>query len=205
MVESAGDAREQDGFELLDAKEQQKRDSIMNELYNEISSSDDDEDEEEAGSASSTPGSGKSANSDKDAATGKPATADKGAAEDATVSNPFKRRVSQKQASDALKELYGEDYSEPIGLEEGESSQLNLKDKLSAKFSSWFGRAKDKAADEVENPDSKVSAVKRKVSLTQAHLSMPSDDQAFGYRSRPLTKRLRRLPSPRKPKKAPRP
>ena len=39
-------AKGEDGFELLDAKEMQKRASIVAELYNDISSSDEDEEDD---------------------------------------------------------------------------------------------------------------------------------------------------------------
>ena len=82
------------------------------------------------------------------------------------MANPFKRQVSAA-ASEALKELYGEDYEEPIGFEEAKTSeqQVKLAEKLSAKLSSWFGRAKGIYTEELENPDSKVSQVMRKVSF----------------------------------------
>ena len=44
MVESAKEDQA-DGFTLIEAKELQKRESIMNELYQDMSSSDDDEEE----------------------------------------------------------------------------------------------------------------------------------------------------------------
>ena len=37
----------EEGFKMMDAKEQQKRDSIIGELYNDISSSDDEEEEKQ--------------------------------------------------------------------------------------------------------------------------------------------------------------
>ena len=49
MTETNTEAvQEENGFNAISAKEQQKRDSIMNELYNEISSSDDEEEEDSA-------------------------------------------------------------------------------------------------------------------------------------------------------------
>ncbi len=38
------DHQSEEGFKMMDVKEQQKRDSIIGELYNDISSSDDEED-----------------------------------------------------------------------------------------------------------------------------------------------------------------
>lgn len=47
-MKNAAEEGGEEGFTpLAEAKEMQRRESIMNELYNEISSSDEDEDEEE--------------------------------------------------------------------------------------------------------------------------------------------------------------
>ena len=46
-----------------------------------------------------------------------------------------------------------------------------MKDKLTAKLSSWFGRAKEKYSEELENPDSKVNIVKRKLASLNEDLS----------------------------------
>ena len=47
MTETNTDVQQEEGgFNMMQAKEQQKRDSIMNELYNDISSSDSDEAED---------------------------------------------------------------------------------------------------------------------------------------------------------------
>ena len=121
---------QEDGFTMISAKEQQKRDSIMNELYNDISSSD-DEDEEDSTTNSEqttggTPASSITTSSSNNSSTtsssqaGAAAASKKaqsaagaGGTSSATenaddLANPFKRQVS-KQASEALKELYGDD------------------------------------------------------------------------------------------------
>ena len=46
---------EGNGFSMISAKEKQRRDSIMSELYNEISSSDDEEDGDLAEPKASSP------------------------------------------------------------------------------------------------------------------------------------------------------
>ena len=123
--------QEESGFNPISAKEQQKRDSIMNELYNDISSSDDEDEDSSttnsdklasSAAAASNPSSSKpqsastaqtTTNTDGDGSAG-------GAAGE--LANPFKRQVSA-QASEALKELYGDDYEEPIGFEEAKTSE----------------------------------------------------------------------------------
>ena len=50
MTEANKEGQEDSGFTLISAKEQQKRDSIMNELYNDMSSSDDEEEEKKGAS-----------------------------------------------------------------------------------------------------------------------------------------------------------
>ena len=98
----------------------------MNELYNDISSSD-DEDED-----SSTTNSDKMASAAASNSSSKPQSAtaqnstnadgDGSAGAAGDLANPFKRQVSAA-ASEALKELYGEDYEEPIGFEEAKTSE----------------------------------------------------------------------------------
>ena len=131
MTESAAAAnQDKDSFNaMISAKEQQKRDSIMNELYNEISSSDDeDEDNSTANSDAKTAtsvvpaASGKSSNStgspQKPAASVEKQDGGVDGAGGGELANPFKRQVSA-QASEALRELYGDD-SEESGGEAGE-------------------------------------------------------------------------------------
>ena len=50
----------------------------------------------------------------------------------------MERRKVSKQAQEALKELYGDDYDELIGMEDQNKDQNNLKSKLQAKFGQWF-------------------------------------------------------------------
>ena len=135
MTDSAAAAnQDKDSFNaMISAKEQQKRDSIMNELYNEISSSDDeDEDNSTANSdaktATSLPAAAGSSGNNASSSPQKPASSVEkqdgadGAAGGGELANPFKRQVSA-QASEALKELYGDDYEEPIGFEEAKTSE----------------------------------------------------------------------------------
>lgn len=150
----ASESKEDSGFTLISAKEQQKRDSIMNELYNDMSSSDDEEEENSTANSEKTNQSAKAATPNKGTSTGN----SNSAAEEGGIVNPFKRQVTAAE-SEALKELYGEDYEEPIGFEATESSEQKgrLAEKLSAKLTDWFGRAKGKYAEEMKNPESKVS------------------------------------------------
>ena len=95
-----------------------------------------------------------------------------------TTSASFKKvddepkAAAQGQTTEALKELYGEDYEEPIGFEEAKTSeqQLKLADKLTAQLGSWFNKAKEKYAEELDNPDSKVNAVKRRLAILNEDL-----------------------------------
>ena len=48
---------------------------------------------------------------------------------------------------------------------------MKLKDKLTAKLTSWFGRAREKYNEELDNPDSKVSIVKRKLAALNEDLT----------------------------------
>ena len=43
-----------------------------------------------------------------------------------------------------------------------------MKEKLSAKLNGWFNRAREKYEEELENPDSKVSIVARKLAILNA-------------------------------------
>ena len=95
----------------------------MNELYDEISSSDEDEEEESSATnsektTSSTPASAAASSPDKSVAAAQASTEDAGG----DLANPFKRQVSA-QASEALKELYGDDYEAPIGFEEAKTEE----------------------------------------------------------------------------------
>ena len=102
----------------------------MNELYNEISSSDDeDEDNSTANSdkmATSAAASTNPVEKPQSAAAQNSSSAaeisDGSAGAGSDLANPFKRQVSA-QASEALKELYGDDYEEPIGFEEAKTSE----------------------------------------------------------------------------------
>ena len=68
----------------------------------------------------------------------------------------------RKQTEEALKELYGDDYDDLIGMEDGENQNQggNFKNKLTAKVGQWFATVKDKYDGELSNPDSKLNAVK---------------------------------------------
>ena len=70
-----------------------------------------------------------------------------------------------------MKELYGEDYDDPLGLDKDESqgaggavgSIKDFKNKMAEKISLWVSTAKDKYAEELANPESKVNAVRAKL------------------------------------------
>ena len=108
-----------------------KRESIMNELYNDISSSDDEDDAdkgEDHGTPSSTSASSEGSNSSRTGGKQTPPSV-KGD----ELPNPFKKQNSSKV--DALKELYGEDYEDPIGFEEAQTGeqQIKLREKIASK------------------------------------------------------------------------
>ena len=162
----------------------------MNELYNEISSSDDeDEDNSTANSdaktatsqvpAASASGNNTSSSPQKPATSVEKQDGGDGAAGGGELANPFKRQVSA-QASEALRELYGDDSEESGGEKEedllgfsgdeeeqqqqesGENQQkpLRRRDMVAAKLGSWMSKAKDKYVD---NPESRVNHVKNSV------------------------------------------
>ena len=104
--------QEESGFNPISAKEQQKRASIMNELYNDISSSDDEDEDssttnsDKMASVAASNSSSKPQSATAQSTTNADGDGSAGAAGD--LANPFKRQVSAA-ASEALKELYGED------------------------------------------------------------------------------------------------
>ena len=128
--------QEENSFNAISAKEQQKRDSIMNELYNEISSSDDeDEDNSTANSdkmATSAAASSNPAEKSQSAAAQNSSSAaeisDGSAGAGGDLANPFKRQVSA-QASEALKELYGDDSEDSAGEDEILSFEVHQEDR----------------------------------------------------------------------------
>ena len=96
--------QEESGFNAMTAKEQQKRDSIMNELYNEISSSDDEEEDNSTANSDKTASSAAAASNSAEkpqsaAAAQNSASNDIGDGNVAgsaggDLANPFKRQVS---------------------------------------------------------------------------------------------------------------
>lgn len=76
-----------------------------------------------------------------------------------------------------MKELYGEDYDDPLGLDDdadensaargGDRSSVtgvkDFKNRMAEKISLWVASAKDKYAEELNKPDSKVNAVRTKL------------------------------------------
>ena len=115
------DSSEDVGFKIDEAKQQQKRESIIGELYNDMSSSSDEEDDNDSSAkptATAAAVAKSSANEKRGVAakeSAQAASSDK--VEETAVSNPFKRQATAAQTSEALKELYGDDYEEPIGLD----------------------------------------------------------------------------------------
>ena len=137
MVDTNNDQPEEGAFTVTEAKAQQKRESIMSELYNDISSSDEEEGEAKSTEISSDNSASKSqaqAESYEEVKGNSITTsASFKKAEDNELLIPFAKKT-ESQANAALKELYGEDYEEPIGFEEAKTSeqQLKLKDRLTA-------------------------------------------------------------------------
>lgn len=61
-----------------------------------------------------------------------------------------------------------------------------MRDKLKAKMSQWFGQAKDKYNEELENPDSKVSAVRRKIATLNEDLNANNISKTVGEHTESL-------------------
>lgn len=61
-----------------------------------------------------------------------------------------KKKIA-KEANEALKELYGDDYEQP-GQQQSMSNQSNLTGKVSQRLGEWYVAAKDKYNAEMSNP-----------------------------------------------------
>ena len=169
-------------FQPKSEKEKQIRDSIMNDLYNDLSSSDE---EEESPTPVKTAPDGKG-EEEKVATTEEVKNAEENESKESIVkkksssskskgytkeqmlkdAQDMEKKKIAKEANEALRELYGEDYEEPRNPldSQNEASKNNLTGKVKERLGAWFSQAKDKYNSEMSNPQSKLSTTSSTVS-----------------------------------------
>ena len=177
MAESKADQEDtpkesnEEEFQPKSEKEKQIRDSIMNDLYNDLSSSDEEEEspvptkatvpdgkEEEEKVAVTEEEKKDEENESKQGTEKKKTTSSKskGYTKEQMLKdaeNMEKKKIA-KEANEALRELYGEDYEEPRNPfdKQNEAQKNNLSGKVKERLGAWFTQAKDKYNAEMSNP-----------------------------------------------------
>ena len=167
-------------FQPKSEKEKQIRDSIMNDLYNDLSSS--DEEEESPSPADLKPeGEIKEEEKSEEEKVDQVNIAKKDAPQKKSPKNKGNKGYTKEQmlkdaqdmekkkiaqeANEALKDLYGDDYVEPGNPFDQQSiiPKNNLTSKMANRLGQLFTVAKDKYNTEMSNPESKLSTASREI------------------------------------------